>query len=189
MPTDASTVVFMGSPDFAVPTLEALMAASDFDVVCVVSQPDRPRGRGKKILPTPVRACAERHGIATLQMSKARYGPVAAEIATLAPDFLVVTAFGIILKPDLLDLARFGCVNLHASLLPKYRGVSPVQAAILNGDAETGCTTMMVDEGVDTGDILLTAVTATRSDDTAGKLEARLSEIGAPLVVKTLRGL
>lgn len=189
MPTDASTVVFMGSPDFAVPTLEALIAASDFDVVCVVSRPDRPRGRGRTILPTPVRACAERYGIVTLQMSKASYGPVAAEIVTLEPDFLVVAAFGIILKPDLLDLAHFGCVNLHASLLPKYRGVSPVQAAILNGDAETGCTTMMVDEGVDTGGILLTAMIAMRSDDTAGKLEARLSKIGAPLVVKTLRGL
>lgn len=189
MPTDASTVVFMGSPDFAVPTLEALIAASDFEVVCVVSQPDRPRGRGRKTLPTAVRACAERYGIAPLQMSKACYGSVAAEVVALAPDFLVVAAFGIILKSDLLDLARFGCVNLHASLLPKYRGVSPVQAAILNGDAETGCTTMMVDEGVDTGGILLTAVTAVRSDDTAGTLEARLSRVGAPLVVKTLRGL
>ena len=189
MAPDAKTVVFMGSPDFAVPSLEALIASPDFDVVCVVSQPDRPRGRGKKTLPTAVRECAEHHGIETRQMSRANYGSVAAELVTFEPDFLVVAAFGIILKSDLLDLARFGCVNLHASLLPKYRGVSPVQAAILNGDKETGCTTMMVDEGVDTGDMLLTAKTPVRPGDTAATLEARLSKIGAPLIMKTLRGL
>jgi len=186
---DVKTVVFMGSPDFAVPTLEALVGAADFDVVCVVSQPDRPRGRGKKTLPTTVRARAESNGITTRQMSKATYKEVASELIDLAPDFLVVAAFGIILKPDLLDLARFGCVNLHASLLPKYRGVSPIQAAILNGDAETGCTTMMVDEGVDTGDMLLAKVNPIKPGDTAGTLEARLAKLGAPLILETLRGL
>ena len=179
----------MGSPEFAVPTLRALIDDKGFDVVRVVSQPDRPKGRGRRLQPTPVRELGQSHGIATLQMSKDNYREVADELAAEPPVFLVVVAFGIILKEDLLDLPRIGCVNLHASLLPRYRGVSPIQAAILAGDDHTGCTTMVIDAGIDTGDILLTETTEIRGDDTAGSLEKRLADMGALLVVRTLAGL
>jgi methionyl-tRNA formyltransferase len=181
-----SKLVFMGSPEFAVPTLEALVAAPDFDVALVVSQPDRPKGRGKKIAPTPVRQCAIEHDIPTREMSKENYAEVVAELTPIVPDFVVVAAFGLILRIDLLDMPTRGCVNLHPSLLPRYRGVSPVQAAILAGDAETGCTTMLMDEGVDTGDMLLSKSIAIAEDDTAGTLERKLADLGAPLVVDTL---
>jgi len=184
-----SKVVFMGSPAFAVPTLEALAAAPDVDVVCVVSQPDRPKGRGRKLAPTPARQRAIEQDIPTLEMSKKNYAEVVAEITPLAPDFIVVAAFGLILRADLLDLPPRGCVNLHPSLLPRHRGVSPVQGAILSGDTETGCTTMLMDEGVDTGDILLVRSMSVAGDDTAGALEEKLAHMGASLVAETLRGI
>jgi methionyl-tRNA formyltransferase len=143
-----------------------------------------------RLAPTAVKACAQQHGLPVLEMSKQNYAEVSATLDALErPDFLVVVAFGIILKDDLLDWPVRGAVNLHASLLPKYRGVSPIQAAILAGDAETGCTTMHIDAGIDTGDILLTKTTPISGDDTAGSLEARLAAIGAPLMVETLRGI
>jgi methionyl-tRNA formyltransferase len=179
----------MGSPEFAVPTLEALVAASDVDVVCVVSQPDRPKGRGRKVTPTPVRQRAIEHGLPSLEMSKKSYAEVVARITPLAPDFIVVAAFGLILRADLLELPARGCVNLHPSLLPRFRGVSPVQGAILAGDTTTGCTTMLMDEGVDTGDILLVRSVPIAEHDTAGSLEEKLARLGAPLVVETLRGI
>jgi methionyl-tRNA formyltransferase len=179
----------MGSPEFAVPTLEALMAAADLDVVCVVSQPDRPKGRGKRVAPTPVRQRAIEHCIPTLEMSKKNYAEVVVEIAAHQPDFIVVAAFGLILRADLLELPAWGCVNLHPSLLPRYRGVSPVQGAILAGDTETGCTTMLMDEGVDTGDILLARSISIAEEDTAGSLDEKLARQGAPLVIETLRGI
>ncbi len=179
----------MGSPEFAVPTLEALAAVPDVDVVCVVSQPDRPKGRGRKLTPTPARQRAIEQDIATLEMSKKNYAEVVAEITPLVPDFIVVAAFGLILRADLLGLPPRGCVNLHPSLLPRYRGVSPVQGAILSGDMETGCTTMLMDKGVDTGDILLVRSVSIAEGDTAGTLEAKLAHLGASLVVETLRGI
>ncbi len=171
------------------PTLEALTAAPDLDVVCVVSQPDRPKGRGKRVAPTPVRQRAIEQDIPTLEMSKKNYAEVVVEITPLEPDFIVVAAFGLILRADLLELPPRGCVNLHPSLLPRYRGVSPVQAAILSGDTETGCTTMLMDEGVDTGDMLLACSMSIAEDDTAGSLEEKLARLGAPLVVETLMGI
>ena len=182
-------VIFMGSPDFAVPTLDALIADLGFDVLRVVTQPDRPKGRGKKLTPTPVKQRALDAGIPVVAMTKREYKEVAADLTTLEPDLVVVAAFGVILRDDILNLPKLGCVNLHASLLPKYRGVSPVQAAILSGDGESGCTTMWMDVGVDTGDMLLRERVPIQPEDTAGTLEAKLAAIGAPLMIKTLEGL
>jgi methionyl-tRNA formyltransferase len=179
----------MGSPEFAVPTLKALVEAADFEVVRVVSQPDRPKGRGKKVEPTPVRSFALSRGLPTLEMWKGNYDEAVAHIVPDHPDFVVVAAFGVILRSDLLRLPRRACVNLHPSLLPRYRGVSPIQAAILARDAETGCTTMLIEEQVDAGDILLTRTVSIAEDDTAGSLEEKLATLGAPLIVATLRGL
>ncbi len=182
-------VVFMGSPDFAVPSLDALVESQRYRPTLVVSQPDRPRGRGQTVSPTPVRARALELHIPTITMEKATYADGVRAIAEEKPDVIVVVAFGMILKSDLLDMPARGCVNVHASLLPKYRGVSPIQAAILNGDAITGCTTMLIDEGVDTGDILLQQETPVDMMDTAGTLFDRLAHIGAELLVKTLDGM
>lgn len=179
----------MGSPDFAVPSLDALVASGRYRPSLVVSQPDRPRGRGQTVSPTPVRARAAALRIPTITMEKATYADGVRAIAAEAPDVVVVVAFGLILQRDLLDLPPRGCVNVHASLLPRHRGVSPIQAAILAGDAVTGCTTMHIDEGVDTGDILLQEETPVDPEDTAGTLFERLAHLGANLLVKTLDGL
>ena len=179
----------MGSPDFAVPSLEALVASKRFVPVLVVSQPDRPRGRGREVSPTPVRQRAIDLGIDSNQMSRETYGAGVRAVTDAKPDIVVVVAFGLILRRDLLDLPKHGCINVHASLLPKYRGVSPIQAAILAGDATTGCTTMHIDEGVDTGEMLLQEATPIHDTDTAGSLSDRLADIGAKLLVKTLDGL
>lgn len=179
----------MGSPDFAVPTLEAVLKSPQFDVVQVVTQPDRPRGRGRQLSPTAVKSCAGAHGLPVMEMSRTNYAKIVETLRGLAPDYVVVAAFGIILKKDLLELPSHGCVNLHASLLPKHRGVSPIQASLLAGDTETGCTTMLMDEGIDTGDTLLASAIPIADGDTAGSLERRLAELGAPLVLQTLSGI
>jgi methionyl-tRNA formyltransferase len=179
----------MGSPDFAVPTLDALVESERFRPVAVVTQPDRGRGRGKKLSPTPVKKRATAIGLPVREMSRDNYTEIAGWVGDLAPDVIVVVAFGIILRADLLELPTHGCVNVHASLLPKYRGVSPVQAAILAGDPVTGCTTMKIDEGIDTGDVLLRESLDIRPDDTAGTLTDRLAALGAGLIVRTLDGL
>jgi methionyl-tRNA formyltransferase len=176
----------MGSPDFAVPSLEALCRSDRYRPILVVSQPDRGKGRGRKLSPTPVRARALELGLETRVMSKSTYADVAGEISVLRPDVIAVVAFGIILKSDLLDLPRLGCVNVHASLLPRHRGVSPIQAAILAGDDATGCTTMKMDAGIDTGGILLAESVSIGSSDTTGTLSDRLAALGAGLLVRTL---
>jgi methionyl-tRNA formyltransferase len=182
-------VVFMGSPDFAVPSLDALVASQRYRPTLVVSQPDRPRGRGQEVSPTPVRARALELGIPTFQMGKENYAEGVQAIGAEKPDAISVVAFGLILRQDLLRMPPRGCINVHASLLPRHRGVSPIQAAILEGDAVTGCTTMLIDEGVDTGDMLLQEETPINPDDTAGTLFDRLAQMGADLLVKTLDGL
>jgi methionyl-tRNA formyltransferase len=189
LPERTVKVIFMGSPEFAVSALDALVSNPRLDVVQVVTQPDRPKGRGKKLAPTAVKAYATERGIAVVTMSKHDYPDVVRDLVKLEPDFAAVASFGIILKKDLLDLPRHGCVNLHASLLPRYRGVSPIQAAILAGDRETGCTTMLMDEGVDTGAILLAGSVGIEPVETAGTLEHKLAALGAPLLVRTLEGI
>jgi methionyl-tRNA formyltransferase len=179
----------MGSPDFAVPSLLALCESGRYRPSLVVSQPDRPRGRGRTLSPTAVRARALDLRIASLTMERATYAEGGQTIATHAPEVIVVVAVGIILRRDLLDLPPRGCVNVHASLLPRHRGVSPIQAAILSGDAKTGCTTMLIDEGVDTGAMLLQHETPVEPNDTAGSLTDRLATEGAALLVTTLDGL
>lgn len=184
-----ANVVFMGSPQFALPALEALNASGRYKPLLVVSQPDKKKGRGKILMPTPCKAMAHDLGITCQVMSKGNYVDVVAEIARLKPDFVVVAAFGIILKEDLLNLPRCGCINIHASLLPKYRGASPIQAALLAGDEETGCTTMRMDAGIDTGEILLQESLKIEPDDNAGTLSFRLALLGADLLVRTLDGI
>ena len=182
-------IVFMGSPDFAMPSLEALHESGRYRPLLVVSQPDRPRGRGQAVDPTPVRARALKLDIPTLTMTKETYAEGVEAVRAARPDAIIVVAFGLILRRDLLDMPEFGCINVHASLLPRHRGVSPIQAAILVGDEVTGCTTMRIDEGVDTGNILLRAETPLTPDDTAGTLTARLAGLGAGLLLRTLDGV
>jgi methionyl-tRNA formyltransferase len=183
------TVVFMGSPGFAVPTLELLHASGRFDVVLAVTQPDKPQGRGRKMAPTPVRHAAEALGVPVVIKATGGYGELRDRLLLLKPDFIVVVAFGLILKQDILDLPRYGCINLHASLLPRHRGVSPIPAALLSGDEVTGCTSMFMDQGIDTGPILGARETTILPTDTAGSLSARLAELGARLMVETLEGI
>lgn len=178
-------VVFMGTPEFSVPSLAELVAA-DYDVVGVVTQPDRPSGRGRKLEPSPVKRFAVEHGLTVLQPETLRPPEAVAELASLHPDVIVVAAFGQILRPAVLALPPHGCINVHASLLPRWRGAAPVQAAILAGDQVTGSTIMLMDEGMDTGPVLSQAALAVHSDETAGNLTARLSQHGAWLLADTL---
>ena len=178
-------IVFMGTPDFAVPSLEALLAGPD-QVVAVVCQPDRERGRGKKVSPPPVKVAALEHGLAVIQPESVRKEPFLAQMRALAPDLLVVVAYGRILPGELLRLPPLGAINVHGSLLPKYRGAAPIQWAVINGDAETGITIMRMDEGMDTGDILLTVAEPIGRDDTAGSLFDRLARLGGNTLAQAL---
>src|SRR5262245_57788448 len=181
-------VVFMGTPEFAVPSLEALLKSDD-QVVGVVTQPDRPKGRGQQLSLSPVKLIAQREGLPLLQPTKMKDPGFLAELSAWTPDILAVAAFGRILPPVILSLPTRGCVNVHGSLLPKYRGAGPIQWALINGETETGITTMLMDEGMDTGAMLLQSSMAISPDDTAGSLSARLAEIGGRLLVDTLTQL
>ena len=180
-------VVFMGTPEFAVPSLEALLGAG-YDVVGVFTQPDRPKGRGGKLQQSPVKECAVAHGVPVYQPNKIRVDGIE-DLRALAPDLCVTAAFGQILSQEVLDIPRMGTVNVHASLLPRHRGAAPVQWAVLQGDSETGVTTMLTDKGIDTGDMLLKASCPIGEEDTAGELLERLSRMGAELLVETIRRL
>ena len=181
-------IIFMGTPDFSVPTLEALVA-SEHEVAAVVTQPDKPKGRGKEIHMSPVKECALKHNIPVYQPVRARDEAFVEEMRTLKPDAMVVIAFGQILPKSLLDLPKYGCVNIHASLLPKYRGAAPIQWAVINGDEETGVTTMMMDVEMDTGDMLEKTVIKLNPDETGGSLFDRLSLLGGDLILSTLSKL
>ena len=181
-------VVFMGTPDFAVPSLEALVAAG-YEVVGVVTQPDRPVGRGKKIEETPVKKCAQAHGIPVFQFERLRRREGRECLQALAPDLCVTAAFGQILSQKLLDIPRLGTVNVHASLLPKYRGSAPINWCLYYGETEAGVTTMMTDIGLDTGDMLLRRSVPVGETETAGELTERLSRVGAELLIETLRAI
>ena len=178
-------VAFFGSPGFAVPTLEALIA-SPYRPVVVVTQPDRPAGRGRALRSPPVKRVAEAAGIEVLQPPRLRAAEATAALAGFEPDLQVITAYGQILRPEVLALPRFGTLNVHASILPRWRGAAPVAAAILAGDAESGVTIMLVDEGEDTGDILRTRVEPIGDRDDAGSLGERLGRIGATLLLETI---
>ncbi len=180
-------VVFMGTPEFAVPTLEALH--SHHQVMAVVSLADKPRGRGHKVSPTPVKECAQKYGLRVLQPARVRDEAFLEEMAKLAPDVIVVAAYSRLIPSRLLQLPRFGCLNLHPSYLPRYRGAVPVPAAIMNGDSMAGVTVFRMDEGYDTGDLLLWRESPIGARETGSQLLERLSKVGAELVLETLQGL
>jgi methionyl-tRNA formyltransferase len=178
----------MGTPEFALPTLEGLIAAG-LPVIGVYTQPDRPSGRGKQLTPPPVKQLATAHGIPLFQPLRLRLPEVVAELQTLAPDLIVVVAYGQILPKSVLDIPRYGCINVHASLLPKYRGAAPINHAIMAGESETGVTTMYMDVGLDTGDMLVKRTTNIGANETAGELHDRLAQLGREAMLATLERL
>jgi len=180
-------IVFMGTPEFAVPSLQALLD-NGYEVCAVYTQPDRPKGRGNKVIAPPVKVLAQAHGIPIYQPQRIRRESVD-ELKALAPDLYVTAAFGQILSQELLDIPPLGCINVHASLLPRHRGSAPVNWAILQGDETAGVTTMMTERGIDTGDMLLKAETPVDPAETAGELTDRLSKLGAALLIDTLKAL
>ncbi len=179
-------IVFCGTPAFAVPSLRHLNAQSDFEIVGVVTQPDRPRGRGQEIAVSAVKAAALELGLDVYQPEKIGSGASFDYFQRLAPDAVAIIAYGQIIPQRLIDVPRLGWINLHASLLPKYRGAAPINWAIINGESYTGLTTMQIDAGLDTGPTLLRYKTEIRSSETAPELTVRLSEAGAPLMAETL---
>jgi len=181
-------IIFFGTPEFAVPSLEALLAAGE-EVVAVVTQPDRPKGRGRKLCPPPVKVLAESHRIPVLQPTKVRTPEFVESLAAFKPDLGLVTAYGRILVQDVLDLPTYGCINVHGSLLPKYRGAAPVQWAVLNDEEIAGVTIMQMDAGLDTGDILLPGSVAVSADDTSATLAVKLAKLGGELLVEALARL
>ena len=181
-------IVFLGTPDFAVPALSAL-ADAGHEIALVVTQPDRPRGRGGKVSFSAVKEEALRRGITVFQPKKIREESAAERLRDISPDCIVVAAFGQILPKEILDLPAYGCLNIHASLLPKYRGAAPIQWAILSGEEETGVTIMQMDEGLDTGDILAQEKVPISPQETGGSLFDRLSEKGADLLIRTLAAM
>lgn len=174
----------MGSPDFALPSLRAL--AQQYDVVGVVTQPDRASGRGRELKAPPVKVLAQELSIPVMQPEKLKQPEAMEQLRAWEPDLIVVAAFGQILRKDVLDLPRFGCINVHASLLPRWRGAAPINAAILAGDEETGVTIMQMDVGLDTGPILAKRAVRLKPDDTAGSVTEALSNLGADLLIETL---
>jgi methionyl-tRNA formyltransferase len=179
-------VVFMGTPEFSVGTLESLIEASH-EVAAVVTQPDKPKGRGKEVQYTPVKEAALRHNLTIYQPVKVREAGFVEILRQINPDVIVVVAFGQILTKDILEMPKYGCVNVHASLLPKYRGAAPIQWAVIDGEKESGVTTMRMDVGIDTGDMLLKTVVPIEEEETGGSLHDKLMVAGAKLCVETLK--
>ena len=178
--------VFMGTPDFAVPPLRALVEAG-YEVAAVVTQPDKPKGRGKTLLPTPVKEEALMHEIPVYQPRKVRNNPEFLEtLKEINPDIIIVAAFGQIIPKEVLELPKFGCINIHASLLPKYRGAAPIQQAVIDGEKESGVTIMQMGEGLDTGDMISKIVIPLSLEETGGSLFGKLAQAGAELLIKTL---
>lgn len=181
-------IIFMGTPDFAAATLKALIDGPD-EIVAVVTQPDRAKGRGKKLTPPPTKVLAEAVGIPVLQPTKIKTENFRNGLLSYQPDLIVVTAYGRILPQTLLDLAPLGCINVHGSLLPKYRGAAPIQWAVINGEEETGVTIIQMNAGMDTGDMLLSARIATSPDETAGSLFEKLAAVGCATLLTAIQGL
>jgi len=180
--------IFLGTPEFAVPTLERMIAAGH-EIMEVVTQPDRPKGRKHELTPSPVKAAALRHGIPVFQPERIRRAEPVEHLRALAPDVMVIVGYGQIIPQTVIDIAPFGIVNVHASLLPELRGAAPIQWSVARGYARTGVTTMRIDAGLDTGDIVDTWETPIGPDETAPELSARLAEAGADLLVRTLAAL
>ena len=178
--------VFMGTPEFAVGTLQGLIDAG-VDLVGVYTQPDRPKGRGKKLAPPPVKELALQYDIPVFQPQRLRNPEAVAELQQLAPDLIVVVAYGQILPQSVLDIPKYGCINVHASLLPKYRGAAPINKAIVDGETVTGITTMLMDAGLDTGDMLVKKSLEIGPDETAGELHDRLAVLGRETMEETLQ--
>ncbi len=178
-------IVFMGTPDFAVPTLEALYKKG-FYINAVVTQPDKPKGRGKKLMASAVKLKAEEHGIDILQPFDVKNLEFINILKDINPDIISVIAFGQILPKEILNIPKHGCINVHASLLPKLRGAAPINWSIINGDSTTGVTTMFMDEGLDTGDIILQKEIEIGADETAGELFKRLAALGAEVLIETI---
>jgi methionyl-tRNA formyltransferase len=181
-------IIFFGTPDFAVPSLQALLDAHE-SISLVVSQPDKPKGRGRKLSIPPVKALAEKHGISVVQPTNMRDPSLYEQLRALNPEFIVVVAYGRILPPAILGIPRLGCINVHGSLLPRYRGAAPIQWALINGDTETGVCTMLMDEGLDTGPLLLCDRIPITLEDTTESLFCKLAVLGANTLVRTLRGV
>ena len=186
--TEPLRIVFAGTPEFAAEHLKALLD-SPYEIVAVYTQPDRPAGRGQKLMPSPVKQLALEHSIAVMQPPTLRAPDAQAELAALKPDLMVVVAYGLILPQAVLDIPRLGCINSHASLLPRWRGAAPIQRAIEAGDSKSGVTVMHMEAGLDTGPMLLTAVTPITREDTGGSLHDRLAELGPPAVIEAIAGL
>lgn len=182
-------LVFCGTPQFAVPSLRLLRSQADFEIAAVITQPDRPRGRGQQISASPVKEAALAAGLPVHQPEKIRSSEVRDLLQSLAPDCMVIIAYGQIIPASLLSIPKHGWINLHASLLPKYRGAAPINWAIANGETKSGLTTMRIDAGMDTGDMLLQREMAIGAQETAPELTSRMAEAGAPLMLETLRGL
>lgn len=181
-------VIFFGTPEFAVPSLNALIEAGE-DVVSVVTQPDRPKGRGRVIRPSPIKELALKHGIPVLFPERIRDEVFIQGLKDLTPDLIIVVAYGRILPKEILEIPPLGCINLHASLLPSYRGAAPINWTIIKGEKETGVTTILMDEGMDTGPILLSERVLIGDDETAGELSKRLAYQGAGLLLRTIEGI
>jgi methionyl-tRNA formyltransferase len=186
--TEPLRIVFAGTPEFAAEHLKALLD-SPYQIVAVYTQPDRPAGRGQKMMPSAVKQLAVEHGIAVFQPPTLRDAAAQAQMAALKPDLLVVVAYGLILPQTVLDIPQLGCINSHASLLPRWRGAAPIQRAVEAGDSESGVTVMRMELGLDTGPMLLKAVTPITAEDTGGSLHDRLAELGPPAVLKAISGL
>jgi len=178
-------ILFMGTPDFAVPSLQALIDNGE-TVVAVVTQPDRPKGRGRKLAPSPVKVLAQQAGIDVLQPTKVKTEAFVDELRQYQPDVILVAAYGRILPPAVLTLPRLGCINVHGSILPKYRGAAPIQTAILRGEREAGVTIMQMDSGLDTGDMLLVGSLPVADNDTSATLIPRLAQLGGTLLVQAV---
>ncbi len=179
-------IVFMGTPEFAVPCLKTLID-NNYEISAVVTQPDRAKGRGKKLAPTPVKVMAQEHNIPVYQPEKVKTAEFAAILKDLEPDMIIVVAFGQILSKEILDIPPLGCINVHASLLPKYRGAAPFNWCIINGEQKTGITTMYMDIGLDTGDMILKSEVEIGENDTAENLHDRMSVLGAETLIKTVK--
>lgn len=186
--TEPLRIVFAGTPEFAAEHLKALLD-SPYEVVAVYTQPDRPAGRGQKLMPSPVKQLALQHAISVLQPPTLRDAAAQAELAALKPDVFVVVAYGLILPQAVLDIPRLGCINSHASLLPRWRGAAPIQRAVEAGDAQSGVTVMRMEAGLDTGPMLLKVTTPISAEDTGGSLHDRLAQMGPPAVVQAIAGL